>query len=236
MSSLARLVDLGSFMKIRVLFFGMLKDVTGLAADQFDFSGTLTPGRVWELYAERFPRLTALKPHVRPALNHEFSNWDAAVSVGDELAFLPPVSGGSGLVSLVRDPIDVNALVARVLAASNGAVVTFEGLVRDNSGGRPTQFLEYDCYEPMALRMMEDLAADLRAKHAIGEIAIVHRLGRLAVGEASVVISVSAPHRKPAFDACFEAINRLKATVPIWKKEHFAGGEVWVEGEWGSHA
>jgi molybdopterin synthase catalytic subunit len=223
-------------MKIRVLFFGMLKDVTGLASDEPDIPESLTPGRVWEHYAAHFPSLTALQAHVRPALNHEFSTWDAAVSAGDELAFLPPVSGGNGLVSLVRDPIDVNALVARVLAASNGAVVTFEGLVRDNTRGRLTEFLEYDCYETMALRLMEDLAADIRAKHAIGEIAMVHRLGKLAIGEASVVITVSAPHRKPAFEACFEAINRLKSTVPIWKKEHFAGGEVWVEGEWGSHA
>jgi molybdopterin synthase catalytic subunit len=223
-------------MKIRVLFFGMLKDVTGLAADQLDFPEALTPGRVWELYATRFPSLTPLKPHVRPALNHEFSNWDAAVSAGDELAFLPPVSGGSGFVSLVRHPIDSRALASRVLGSAHGAVVTFEGVVRDNTGGRPTEFLEYDCYEPMALRLMEDLASNLRSKHAIGEIAMVHRLGKLAIGEASVVISVSAPHRKPAFEACFEAINRLKATVPIWKKEHFAGGEVWVEGEWGNHA
>jgi len=225
-------------MKIRVMFFGMLKDVTGIASDPLNGPEPLTAGGVWELYADRFPNLGALKPHVRPALNHEFSNWDAPVSEGDELAFLPPVSGGSGgadLIRLVRDPIDVRALAEMVLAPAHGALVTFEGVVRDNTGGRPTEFLEYDCYEPMALRQMEELAADIRSKYAIGEIAMVHRLGKLAIGEASVVICVSAPHRKPAFEACSEAINRLKATVPIWKKEHFAGGEVWVEGEWGAH-
>jgi molybdopterin synthase catalytic subunit len=216
----------------------MLKDATGFASDLLDSPEPVSSGHVWELYAARFPGMAALKPHIRPALNHEFSTWDAAVSDGDEIAFLPPVSGGSGrtgFVSLIREPIDTAALAARVSGPANGAVVTFEGVVRDNTGGRPTEFLDYDCYEPMALRLMEELAADILAKHAIGEIAMVHRLGKLAIGEASVVISVSAPHRKPAFEACFEAINRLKSTVPIWKKEHFGGGEVWVEGEWGSH-
>jgi molybdopterin synthase catalytic subunit/molybdopterin converting factor small subunit len=225
-------------MKIRVLFFGMLKDVTGLSSDQVDFAGPLTSGLVWQHYADRFPKLAALQAHVRPAVNHEFSTWDATVSADDELAFLPPVSGGSALpgeVALVRHAIDVRALAAGVLSPAHGAVVTFEGVVRDNTKGRPTEFLEYECYEPMALRMMQALAADIRSNYAIGEIALVHRLGKLAIGEASVVICVSAPHRKPAFDACFEAINRLKSTVPIWKKEHFEGGEVWVEGEWPVH-
>lgn len=223
-------------MKIRVLFFGMLKDVTGLASDQLDVPDALTSGLVWEMYAGRFPSLAPLKQHVRPALNHEFSDWEASLSCGDELAFLPPVSGGSALVSLVRKVIDVNALVALVVGPANGAVVTFEGVVRDNTSGRPTEFLEYDCYEPMALRLMQDLAVDIRSNYAIGEVAMAHRLGKLGIGEASVVIAVSAPHRKPAFEACLEAINRLKSTVPIWKKEHFAGGEIWVEGEWGAHA
>ncbi len=221
-------------MRVRVLFFGMLKDVTGFSTEQIDLPEPANLRTVWDAYAARFPRMEELKPHLRLALNHEFSDLAASVAAGDEVAFLPPVSGGSGspLIALTRAPIDTGALVSAVQRSADGAVVTFEGVVRDNTKGRPTQFLDYECYEAMALRLMEDLGRDMRAKYAVGQIAMVHRLGRFGIGEASVVIVVSAPHRKPAFDACFEAINRLKATVPIWKKEHFMDGEVWVEGEW----
>ncbi len=233
MSGIARLLHLAPSMQVHVLFFGQLKDATGFAAHDFEASESASLSSIWDDFAARFPRLAAHRPHVRAARNHEFASFDTQVEPGDEIAFLPPVSGGSeGFVSLTRDPIDARALVSLVQHPTDGAVVTFEGVVRDNTKGRPTEFLEYECYEPMALRLMEDLRRDLRTKHAIGEVAIVHRLGKLAIGEASVVIVVAAPHRKPAFEACFEAINRLKSSVPIWKKEHFAGGEIWVEGDW----
>jgi molybdopterin synthase catalytic subunit/molybdopterin converting factor small subunit len=234
MSGIARLLHLAPSMQVHVLFFGQLKDATGFAAHDFDASETASLGSIWDDFAARFPRLGAHRPHVRAARNHEFASFETRVEPGDEVAFLPPVSGGCGtLVSLTRDPIDARALVCLVQRPTDGAVATFEGVVRDNTKGRPTEFLEYECYEAMALRLMEELRCELRAKHAIGEVAIVHRLGRLAIGEASVVIVVAAPHRKAAFDACSEAINRLKSSVPIWKKEHFAGGEIWVEGDWG---
>jgi molybdopterin synthase catalytic subunit len=136
------------------------------------------------------------------------------------------------LYALTRSPIDVAALKARVLRPEDGAVVAFEGAVRNHTGGRPTLYLDYECYEAMAIRVMAELGADIASRHAIGRIALVHRLGRMEIGETSVAVVVSAPHRRPAFDAALEGINRLKKTVPIWKKEHFAGGEVWVEGEW----
>ncbi len=224
-------------MHVRVLFFGQLKDATGSAAHDFEAPDTSSLASIWDDFAARFPRLAAHRPHTRAARNHEFASFDTPVCPGDEVAFLPPVSGGSeSFVFLTRDPIDARALARLVQRPADGAVATFEGVVRDNTKGKPTEFLDYECYEPMALRLMEDLRRDMKSKHAIGEVAIVHRLGKLAIGEASVVIAVSAPHRKPAFDACFEAINRLKSTVPIWKKEHFAGGEVWVEGAWEDHA
>ncbi len=224
-------------MQVKVLFFGMLKEITGFASEQIELAEPALLGSVWQHYAARFPAIEKLKSHVRLARNHEFSSLDAAVAAGDEIAFLPPVSGGSDpLIALTRDPIDTRALVRKTQRGADGAVVTFEGVVRDNTKGRATSFLEYECYEAMALRLMQDIADDLRARHAVDQVAIVHRLGTLAVGEASVVIVVAAPHRKPAFDACFEAINRLKATVPIWKKEHFADGAVWVDGEWDDHA
>ena len=110
--------------------------------------------------------------------------------------------------------------------------MNFEGVVRNNTKGRPTEFLDYECYEPMAVKTMAEIGRELAATHAISRIAMVHRLGRMQVGETSVAVMVTAPHRKPAFEAALEGINRLKRTVPIWKKEHFTDGEIWVEGEW----
>ena len=109
-------------------------------------------------------------------------------------------------------------------------------VVRNNSKGRKTLYLEYECYEPMAIKTLAAIGREIAASHAIGRIAMVHRLGRMEIGETSVAVIVTAPHRKPAFDAALEGINRLKRLVPIWKKEHFMDGEVWVEGEWDRNA
>jgi MoaE-MoaD fusion protein len=132
---------------------------------------------------------------------------------------------------LVRDPIDAEALIRHVRAASDGAVVTFDGCVRNQSHGRTTLYLDYEAYESMALAKIGEIAAEVHAKFAINRVAIAHRLGRLEIGETSVFIAVSAPHRAPAFEACRFAIDTLKRTVPIWKKEYFADGAVWAEGE-----
>lgn len=203
---------------------------------------------VFERYAARLPRMRELGSSIVVARNQQFAAASSPLSDGDEIAFLPPVSGGSQpalprfvheiqddsghFFAITRQPIDVHDLKQRVLAGSDGAIVDFEGVVRNNTGGRQTLFLEYEGYEAMAVRIMSDLGRDIAKSHAIGRIAMVHRLGRLEIGEASVVIVVSAPHRRPAFDAALEGINRLKKIVPIWKKEHFADGEVWVDGEW----
>ena len=135
------------------------------------------------------------------------------------------------LLLLVRDPINPDALVRHVRAATDGAVVTFDGCVRNQSHGRATLYLDYEAYESMALAKIGEIAAELHAKFAIDRVAIAHRLGRLQVGETSVFIAVSAPHRAPAFEACRFAIDTLKRTVPIWKKEYFADGAVWADGE-----
>jgi MoaE-MoaD fusion protein len=227
-------------MRVKVLFFGMLKDVTGLSEDSLEVAGGASLGSVFDHYAGRFPRLGSLSSQIVLARNQQFASPSDPVSDGDEVALLPPVSGGSGApeaggelyVALTRDPIDPRSLEDRVRRPADGAVVVFEGVVRNNTRGRATAFLEYECYEAMALPVMAAIARELAAEFAIGRVAMVHRLGRMDIGEASVVIAVSAPHRRPAFEAALEAINRLKRTVPIWKKEHFADGEVWVEGEW----
>jgi len=135
------------------------------------------------------------------------------------------------ICQLVRVPVDVPALIRHVRAPEDGAIVTFDGFVRNQSQNRPTLYLDYEAYESMALAKMWEIAAHLREKFAIHRVAIVHRLGRLEIGETSVFIAVSAPHRAAAFDACRLAIDTLKRTVPIWKKEYFEDGAVWADGE-----
>jgi molybdopterin synthase catalytic subunit len=142
-----------------------------------------------------------------------------------------PSSSKTDIIQLVRNPISPSKLVRQVRASSDGAVVTFDGCVRDNTRGRRTLYLEYEAYEPMALAKMEEIAAELHRKFSIGRIAMVHRLGRIEIGEPSVLIVVAAPHRAAAFEACRYAIDTLKKTVPIWKKEFFEDGAVWAEGE-----
>src|ERR1700732_1137087 len=134
-------------------------------------------------------------------------------------------------VILVREPIDAAALIRHVRTGDDGAVVTFDGCVRNQSHGRPTLYLDYEAYESMALAKMQEIAAEVHAKFAIDRVAIAHRLGRLEIGETSVFIAVSAPHRAAAFDACGYAIDTLKRSVPIWKKEYFEDGAVWADGE-----
>ena len=135
------------------------------------------------------------------------------------------------LCQLVRDPIDMPALARQVRAPEDGAIVTFDGFVRNQSHNRATLYLDYEAYETMALAKMREIGAQLHEKYRIHRVAIVHRLGRLEIGETSIFIAVSAPHRAAAFDACRFAIDTLKRTVPIWKKEYFADGAVWADGE-----
>jgi molybdopterin synthase catalytic subunit len=135
------------------------------------------------------------------------------------------------LYQLVRGPIEPELLVRHVRAAEDGAIVTFDGFVRNESHGRRTLYLEYEAYEGMALAKMREIGLRLRQDFAIHRVAMVHRTGRLEIGETSVFIAVSAPHRAAAFDACRFAIDTLKRTVPIWKKEYFADGAVWADGE-----
>jgi molybdopterin synthase catalytic subunit len=135
------------------------------------------------------------------------------------------------IYKLVREPVDLAALATHVRAPEDGATVTFDGFVRNQSHNRPTLYLDYEAYESMALAKMREIGAQLHEKYRIHRVAIVHRLGRLEIGETSVFIAVSAPHRAAAFDACRFAIDTLKRTVPIWKKEYFEDGAVWADGE-----
>jgi molybdopterin synthase catalytic subunit len=142
-----------------------------------------------------------------------------------------PVPTSSDLILLVREPIDAPALIQHVRTAGDGAIVTFDGCVRNQSHGRRTLYLDYEAYETMAIAKMREIAGELHTKFSIDRVAIAHRLGRLEIGETSVFIAVSAPHRPAAFEACRYAIDALKRTVPIWKKEYFEDGAVWADGE-----
>lgn len=221
-------------MRIRVLFFGVLRDVTGLREDSIDVPEGGLAASVFQHYSARFPRLEEMSKSIVLAVNQKFCAPTEALADGDELAMLPPVSGGTdgNIFALTRDPIDAASLARQILKGEDGAIVTFEGVTRNNTKGRPTRYLDYECYEPMALKTMAGIGEEIARTHQISRIAMVHRLGRIEIGETSVVVIAGAPHRRPAFEAALEGINRLKRLVPVWKKEYFEDGEVWVDGEW----
>lgn len=225
-------------MRIRVLFFGQLKDIVGVAQEDTELSDGARVEDLFERYGRRFPKLAQFRPSIAASVNQEYAGWRAPLASGDEVAFLPPVSGGQqeaavagDIFQLVRRRIDSHAVAESLKAPGDGALVVFDGFVRNSFKGQPTQFLLYEAYEPMAYAKMREIGVHIREKFPIHCLAIVHRLGRLEIGETSVLIAVSSPHRAAAFDACRYGIDTLKRTVPIWKKEHFVGGAVWAEGE-----
>jgi MoaE-MoaD fusion protein len=226
-----------SIMRVRVLFFGQLKEITGVAQEDAELSEGARVEDLFERYGRRFPKLAAFRASVAASVNQEYAGWRAPLASGDEVAFLPPVSGGQqtaideDVFQLVRQPIRPREIAEGMKAPEDGALVVFDGFVRNSFKGRQTLYLEYEAYEPMAYAKMRELGAEIRAKFPIHRLAIVHRLGRLEIGETSVWIAVSSPHRAAAFDACRYAIDTLKRAVPIWKKEFFVGGAVWAEGE-----
>jgi molybdopterin synthase catalytic subunit/molybdopterin converting factor small subunit len=165
-------------------------------------------------------------PGVLYAVNRTYAEADQELADGDEVALIPPVSGGS--VRLSEEALDLAAAVAEVANERAGAIATFGGTTRIDSRGRTVQHLQYEAYEGMAEDVMERIAADLKSRYDLCEIAIHHRVGLVGIGETSVVIAVSAPHRHDALAACRDAIDTLKETVPLWKKEVYEGGEEWI--------
>ena len=226
-------------MRVRVLFFGVLKEIVGTAEESIEIEPRTTLASVFERYSERFETLRNRRSSILFARNSEFAAPDTVLADSDEVAFLPPVSGGATpgeagghVFSLTRDVIRSSEFARSLQRPEDGAVVIFEGVVRNNTKGRATLYLEYECYEQLALKQMTEIGQEIAAQHDLGRLGVVHRLGRLEIGEASVVVVATAPHRRPAFTAALEAIDRLKREVPIWKKEFFADGAVWVDGEW----
>ncbi len=220
-------------MKVRVLFFGLTHDLTGLSEERVELPAGGCLADLWQDCARRYPRLGEMAGTLVTAVNEQVAEPSQALREGDEVAFLPPVSGGAGadFYRLTRQAIEVAGLRREFVAPEDGALVVFEGVVRNHSRGRRTLYLEYEAYEPMAVRKMEEIGRELKARFAVDAVGMVHRVGKLQIGDTSVAILVSAAHRRAAFEACREAIDRLKQTVPIWKKEFFEDGAVWAEGE-----
>jgi molybdopterin converting factor subunit 1 len=218
-------------MQVRVLFFGVLKDLAGRSSDSLTLPDQATAGDVLEHYETRLTSLKGKLSSIAISVNQEYVGTEAKLHSGDEVALLPPVSGGLTRVAIVREKIDTAAELEKIKHPEDGAAVVFEGVVRNHSRGRRTLFLEYEAYEEMARKQMEALAEQALAQFQIRDAALIHRLGRLEIGETSVLIVVASPHRAAAFEACRWLIDTLKRTIPIWKKEHFEDGAVWADGE-----
>jgi MoaE-MoaD fusion protein len=218
-------------MRVRVLFFGVLKDLAGKSSDWLDIREGASVRDVLEHYGETIPRLRESLASLAVAVNQQYAGAEVKLKSDDEVALLPPVSGGSHSgsqhhASITRNPIDTPDVLAGIKQGEDGAVVVFEGIVRNQTRGRRTLYLDYEAYEQMALQQMEALAEQALKDFKVRDVAMVHRLGRLQIGETSVLMVVASAHRAAAFEACRWLIDTLKRTVPIWKKEYFEDGAI----------
>ena len=233
-------------MRVRVLFFGMLKDLVGKASDTLDLEPGASVADLLAHYETQIPRLRESLPSLALAVNQEYASAQTKLRPNDEVAILPPVSGGkdgsriasdggnrrkTAHCAIVLGPIQTPEVLAGIKRGEDGAAVVFEGIVRNQTRGRKTLYLDYEAYEEMALKQMESLAGQALSQFQIRDVALVHRLGRLEIGQTSVLVAVASAHRAAAFDACRWLIDTLKRTVPIWKKEYFEDGAVWADGE-----
>ena len=215
---------------VRMLFFAHLSDVAGQREMPLLLPDGATVRTAADALQLRLPGFGDLLAHNRVAVNAEFADAETRLTDGDELAWMPPMSGGSDAPPLLTDAaIDTAALSRAVEASGYGAVVTFAGNVRDNARGRQVLYLEYEGYAPLAETHLARLIAEAEQRWGV-KSAVQHRLGRLEIGECSVAVAVASPHRAEAFEACRWLMDTLKETVPIWKREFFVGGAHWVEG------
>ena len=208
-------------MRVTVRLFAGLRERAGAAKRELELPAGSRLADVWA------PLGLGEEPEgLLYAVNKDYASGDRALSDGDEVALIPPVSGGS--FRLTADPIDLDAVVAEVADEGAGAIATFLGTTRVHSRGRTVLYLEYEAYEGMAEKVMAEIAETLMARYDLCKVAITHRVGRVGIEETSVAIAVSAPHREHALAACKEAIDTLKVDVPLWKKEVYEGGEEWI--------
>jgi MoaE-MoaD fusion protein len=221
---------MGQAVRVGVQLFARYREAAGRDRLEVDLPEGGTVEAAWQAVTERFPVLSRYRPFTLFALDNDYVAPDHPLRPGDELCLFPPVSGGAtDIVSITTEPLDERALMRAVEDSGAGGVVLFSGIVRDQTGGRRVKFLEYEAHGPMAYAKMREIAARVRERWPdLRRMAMAHRVGRLEIGESSVLIAVSSPHRGQAFEACRFAIDTLKETVPIWKKEYFEDGEVWV--------
>lgn len=223
-------------MRVTLRHFALIRETTGRATDELEIEPGLTIGGLFDRLAEEHPRLAPLKRSVMMMANQEYVAGDYALRDGDEVVFIPPVSGGEAesrgrLFRITEEPLDPRETERAVADPAAGAIVTFTGVVRDNGRGKAVSALDYEAYAPAAEKMLARVADEIEEKWGLNRVAIIHRIGLLPVGEASVVISISSPHREAAFEAALYAIERLKEIVPIWKKEHYEDGATWIGSE-----
>lgn len=220
-------------LRITALLFGQAREWVGSSTLELNLEAPATVETAFAILKSLHPRLGEMQRSLLFAVNEEYASTSHPLSDGDRLAVLPPVSGGEpgsrDIFEITREPIDISDLRARLLEGDSGAVVIFDGVARNNTKGRGTLYLEYEGYEPMALRTMEQIGREVHERWPINRLGIIHRLGRIDTTESSVVIIATSAHRKVAFEACHYAIDTLKKIVPIWKKEYFEDGAVWVE-------
>ncbi len=215
--------------RITVLYFAAARERAGTAREEVEVPHAApTVAQVLQLLSGMHPSLAPLLPHLRVAVDQEFSGKDAAVRAGAEVALIPPVAGGAGAFRVVDRPLVLDEVVQAVGGEAYGGLVTFSGSVRNQTRGKRVLRLEYEAYAPMAEKKLAEIGQEAADKWPGSRLSIVHRVGTLHPGELAVVIAAAAPHRAEAFDACRHAIERLKQDVPIWKKEFFEDGEVWV--------
>jgi MoaE-MoaD fusion protein len=217
---------------VDIRYFAIIREIVGRSAERRQLAEGATAGDLFEELTREHPRLERMRPVTMVMVNKTYVTNDHLLRDGDELALIPPVSGGAPqrfrVQSEALDPRVTESLVAHPGA---GAIATFIGTVRDHGRGQTVTHLEYEAYAPAAELTMAQIGDEIRERWAIDQVAIVHRVGSLAVGEASVVISVASAHRDAAFEACRYAIERIKEIVPIWKKEHYADGAAWLGSE-----
>ncbi len=218
-------------MRIRVRLFARYREAVGREQIEIDLPEGGTVETAWSAIVARHPELAPYRPFTLFAVGHEYVPAEHRLQTDDELCLFPPVSGGApdDIFRVVAEPLSPDAIAAAVDHSGAGGVVIFSGVVRNETGGRPVKFLEYEAHAPMAEAKLREIGGAIRSRWpSVKRVAMLHRVGRLEIGESSVLIAVSAAHRQEAFEACRYAIDTLKRTVPVWKKEHFEDGEVWV--------
>lgn len=225
-------------MKVQVLFFAYCRDLMGCDRQWVTLGNNARVEDLLNHCSTQMPALGKIRRNLLVAVNQEYASSDQLLVEGDEVALFPPVSGGKDgpnsacdLFRIVHEPIEAEKILQSLKQPEDGAVVVFDGIVRNNSRGKRTRFVEYHAYEPMALKKIREIGEQIKAMWEIDRVGILHRLGHLEIGESSVLIVVTSAHRKAAFEACQYAIDSLKRIVPIWKKECFEDGEVWIEGD-----